>query len=170
MDGAAGAGVSPTSLVRAAKDALLEYPLTSEDAHTVCIEVFTSLLTRLQAATECKLSAKKRVAVKGALFHPGAPGIKFTADYNKGELTKIRLQTLGDEADKSAVPSEFGGTGLMAPASTDDEATRSEFPSKAKRSRSTPTLHDTLEKALALASENADAEIIAAIESLLKRV
>lgn len=172
MDAAAGAGIPPVSLVRDAKDALLSSSsfVAADDAHTACIESFTTLLTRLANANERGMSAKKKVAVKGALFHPGVPGIKFSIDYNKGEIVKIRVQTVSDDVDKSAVPIEYGGTGLMAPSTTDDEAAHSDPKPKAKRARTAaPTLHETLETALVLAS-GGDPDVVAILEALLKRV
>jgi hypothetical protein len=143
-------------------------------AQDVFIDMLPVLLNRLSISEDAELSKTKRIGVRGALYHPSNIGLTFSADFREGKLTRLRLMTARDDADKSAVPAEFGGTGLMAPSGgvLEEEDTRPP-PTKRKRAKTEP-VHDmvTLEEALARAVELARlgdrAELAAQLDALLK--
>lgn len=142
------------------------------DAHGAFVETLTSLLGRLKTSDDATDSKIKRVAIRGELYLQDVPGVKFSAEFREGKLKKVRVMTAREDADTSHVPTEYGGTGLMAPAiSTLAEDSDERCAPKRKRARSTPTLRDALEKAMALAeSEVPDTDIISIIDALLKRI
>ena len=174
METSAGAGTAPELLLPDAS--LLLTPVATSwetDAHGAFIETLTSLLNRLQASDDRKMSEIKRVSVRGELYLADVPGVKFSADFREGKLAKVRVMTAREDADKSLVPAEYGGTGLMAPL-TQEEIPVDMDPSTPKRKRAKTTEEPTLEHLLAQASELARVQnrpvVVEQLEILLKMV
>lgn len=180
MASSAGAGATGPTLILPDESLALTPVVTSwdSDAHGAFIETLTALLQRLKASDDANLSKVKRVSVRGELYLQDVPGVKFTADFKDGHVTKVRVMTVRDDADKSHVPAEYGGTGLMAPAILtldehhDEPFTSTPASSRRKRAKTRETPADTLVDLLAKACELAQAEnrtaLVAQIDALLK--
>jgi hypothetical protein len=144
-------------------------------AHEAFIDTLTLLLNRLTISDDAKLSETKRVTVRGALFSPHTPGVKFSAEYRSGKLLRVRVMTMREEdEDKAAVPAEFGGTGLMAAGGAGATETDGDDEAKPKRRRKAApepeTLVAILYRAAELARLNEDVYTADQIEALLKRL
>ena len=137
-------------------------------AHDVFMERVPQLLAQLAISEEADASATKRVAVRGVLLNEATslPSVKFSAEYRDGKLWRVRLMTVVDAIDPATVPVEMGGSGIMAPPS-------SEAP-KRKRAKAEAsdavTLSEVLERAIELARLADRTELIRELETLLASV
>jgi hypothetical protein len=160
-------GISPILALESSKSA--SYPIGT--AHDAFIDALTTLLNRLVISDDAKASESKRVVVRGALYHPITPGVKFSVEFRGGKVQRVRIMMIRDEdEDKAAVPAEFGGTGLMAAggAGADEEPAP-----KRKRKAAVPepepeTLVSVLAKAIELARLNNDSYAENILDQLLK--
>jgi hypothetical protein len=178
----AGAGAGAGSAEAASKKPAFPTILTLDEdtpvvshignANDVFIDMLPILLNRLALTEDAELSKTKRVGVRGALYDPSHIGLTFSADFRDGKVVRVRLMTARDDVDKTQVPAEFGGTGLMAPSSSllDAEDTRAAAPKRkrAKAAVEPVTLEEALARAVELARLCDRTELAAQLDALLK--
>ena len=154
--------------------ATASYPFGS--AHEAFIDTLGLLLNRLAISDDAKLSETKRITVRGELYTPHTPGVKFSAEYRAGKLQRVRVMTVREEdEDKAGVPAEFGGTGLMAAGGAGAGAeTDGDEEAKPKRRRRAPPVPETLVgiiyRAAEMARLNDDTYTADQLDLLLKRL
>jgi hypothetical protein len=176
----AGAGISKSadfpgvSVALDLNSAAHEYS-SPGSAHDSIIESLQLLVNRLVISDDAKISETKRVTVRGLLFTKFDFGLKFAVEFRGGKPIRIRVMTAHDDEDeKAALPIEYGGTGLMAPAGAGaGSKSEDEAAPKRKRAKTTPepeTLEALLHRAAELARLNTDTYTAEQLELLLKRL
>ena len=170
----------PQSLVALTKDMILAgsgpfalAPPTVETAHDACIDGLTALINRLRTCEDLDKSAAKRMRVVGVLLPEHAPGVKFAVEFREKALYRIRVQTLNEDVDKTAVPEAAGGAGLMASSSAADPAETTTAPRKRARKAAasaapSESLSEILQRAMDVAFMSGNADVVAKLEPLLK--
>jgi hypothetical protein len=172
---------APVSLVALTKDMILEgsgpfavAPPTVETAHEACVEGLTSLVNRLRTCEDIGKSDAKRVRVVGVLLPEHAPGVKFSVEFREKALYRVRVQTLNEDVDKTALPEAAGGAGLMASATAADPIETTAAPRKRARKAAaasaapTETLGEVLQRAMDIAFMSGNGDVVAKLEPLLK--